>query len=222
MIHLKNIGKCFQGKNTKKVVLEGLSWDFHQGEKTLIFGASGSGKSTLLNIIGLIDRNFSGNYQLNHIDVSKINSVQAARYRNKFFGYIQQEPMLLEKETTFENVRIPLYYSDSKDVSHFERVMDVLERVKLNDKADQIVSTLSGGERQRVAIARALINDAKLILADEPTASLDEHLAEEILDLLKVCLGDTRMLIMVTHDERLISDYWDHILLLEKGQLYKR
>ncbi len=222
MIHLKNIRKCFQGKNTEKVVLEGLSRDFHQGEKTLIFGASGSGKSTLLNIIGLIDRNFSGNYRLKHIEVGKISSVRAARYRNKFFGYIQQEPMLLEKETAFENVRIPLYYSDHKDGSHYEKVMDLLERVKLSDKAEQVVSTLSGGERQRVAIARALINDAEMILADEPTASLDEHLAEEILDLLKLCLGESRMLIMVTHDERLISDYWDHILLLKNGQLNER
>ena len=182
-------------------------------------GPSGSGKSTLMNIIGCLDSQTYGTYQLNGIDIKKLNSSKKAELRNKFIGFIFQSFYLLPRLTAKENIELPLIYKGESRVVRMQKVENALRMVGLSHRAKHLPSELSGGQRQRVAIARALINDPKLILADEPTGNLDSTTGREIMEVLKDLHRQGATILLITHEQK-IAQYASEIKRLQDGVLY--
>lgn len=217
MIKLNNIQKSF---GTLKV-LKGIDITINKGEVVSIVGPSGSGKTTLLQIIGTLDRPDEGSIILNGKDVSKLNDKDLAHFRNKEIGFIFQFHQLLPEFTAVENVMIPALIAKKTKKEAQKRAMEILELLGLADRADHKPNELSGGEKQRVAVARALINDPSVILADEPSGSLDMKNKEELHQLffdLRDRLGQT--FVIVTHDEGLAKTT-DRTIHLVDGLLTK-
>lgn len=200
ILELKNIHRIYETNGHKTQALNKVNLTINSGDQIMITGASGSGKSTLLNIIGLLDKGYTGEYLINGTNRKKYSSKNLAMMRNTLFGYIFQEYALIESGTVYENVRIPLIYSNIKKRDHGPMIETVLEAVDLLDMKMKKVKNLSGGERQRVAIARALVNRPKVILADEPTGALDSTNRNMILDIIYDYLDETKSLLFVTHD----------------------
>lgn len=200
------------------MVLKGVYLEINEGEKIAIVGPSGSGKTTLLNIIGLLLPATEGEVYLAGKRASSLKEKERAKLRNKFFGYIFQEFLLVEEDTVFQNIEIPLLYSLTKKTKSEKRKMveEVLEKVGLEVKINEKVRNLSGGERQRVAIARAIINDPEVILADEPTGSLDAENGEKIVDILESLVDKGKTLLIVTHNEA-IAKRCDRIFRIKDG-----
>jgi putative ABC transport system ATP-binding protein len=163
-------------------------------------GASGSGKSTLLNIMGILDSYDEGDYSLAGTHIKNLSQTKAAHYRNKLLGFIFQSFNLLAFKNAAENVALPLYYQGVGRSKRNKIAMEYLEKVGLADRAEHLPSELSGGQKQRVAIARALISRPKVILADEPTGSLDSQTSSEVMELLKDVNNSGITVIVVTHE----------------------
>ena len=206
IIHLESIRKSyFMGKNELEV-LKGISLDIRKNEYVALMGPSGSGKSTLMNIIGCLDTPSGGKYILNDKDVSNMTDNELAEVRNKEIGFVFQTFNLLPRSSALENVELPLLYSRSgiSGREQHERAMAALEMVGLGQRTEPSVRTYSGGERQRVTVARALARSPAVLLADEPTASLDRASADRLIDdLLEVVAAEGCTLIAVTHDAHL-------------------
>jgi len=216
IIHLENIRKSYYlGKNELQV-LKGISLDIFKNEYVALMGPSGSGKSTLMNILGCLDSPSGGKYLLNNKDVSSMPDNDLAEVRNKEIGFVFQQFNLLPRLTAAENVALPLVYSGIGKKERNERAMEVLKRVKLDDRSHHKPNELSGGQAQRVAIARALINNPSIILADEPTGNLDSKTSYEIMDILSKIHTDGNTVILVTHEED-ISLYAHRIIRLRDG-----
>ncbi|NOR86689.1 MAG: ATP-binding cassette domain-containing protein [Bacteroidales bacterium] len=208
ILELENINKTYINKDSdvQRKVLKGLSLNLNYGEAIAIAGPSGSGKSTLLNIIGLLDLPNSGIVKFNGKETQHFSQNKLAEIRNKEIGFIFQSHHLLPQLNLLENVllpSIPLQDKNQKKLA-VERAKKLLEKVGLADKMQQYPGQLSGGECQRTAVVRALINEPKLILADEPTGSLDEISAEKIGELLSSIHQEQKVaLIVVTHSAKL-------------------
>lgn len=216
IIHLENIRKSyFLGKNELQV-LKGISIDIFKNEYVALMGPSGSGKSTLMNILGCLDSPTSGKYILNGNDVSRMPDNDLAEVRNKEIGFVFQQFNLLPRLTAVENVALPLIYNGTGKKERIDRAMDVLRKVKLEDRSHHKPNELSGGQCQRVAIARALINDPSIILADEPTGNLDSKTSYEIMDILGQIHSDGNTVILVTHEDD-ISKFARRIIRLKDG-----
>ena len=216
IIHLENIRKSYWlGKNELEV-LKGISMDIFKNEYVALMGPSGSGKSTLMNILGCLDSPTAGKYILNDKDVSRMPDNDLAEVRNKEIGFVFQQFNLLARLTAAENVALPLVYAGVGKKERRERAMDVLKKVKLEDRSHHKPNELSGGQCQRVAIARALINKPSIILADEPTGNLDSVTSYEIMDVLGKIHGDGNTVILVTHEEG-ISKFAHRIVRLKDG-----
>lgn len=216
IIHLENIRKSYYlGKNELQV-LKGISLDIFKNEYVALMGPSGSGKSTLMNILGCLDSPSAGNYFLNGKDVSRMPDNDLAEVRNKEIGFVFQQFNLLPRLTAAENVALPLVYSGVSRKERQERAMDVLRRVKLDDRSHHKPNELSGGQAQRVAIARALINNPSIILADEPTGNLDTKTSYEIMEILSKIHIEGNTVILVTHEED-ISHYAHRVIRLRDG-----
>ena len=170
------------------------------GEFVSIMGHSGSGKSTLLHILGLLDQHDEGEYWLDNTIIHKLSERKAAKYRNRFIGFIFQSFHLVQFKNALENVTLPLYYQKVRRKERFKLGLEYLEKVGLQDRAYHFPTQLSGGEQQRVAIARALISQPKVILADEPTGALDSTTSYEIMDLFKTINQSGITLVVVTHE----------------------
>lgn len=166
-----------------------------------IMGSSGSGKSTLLNIIGILDEADQGTYTLDGVPIKNLNEKIAARYRNKFLGFIFQSFNLINYKSALDNVAMPLYYQGVRRSERMERSMHYLEKVGLADWATHLPSELSGGQKQRVAIARALASDPKVLLADEPTGALDTKTSYEVMELIQGINDEGKTILIVTHEE---------------------
>ena len=216
-IDLNNVLKIYNKSGNKTIALRGIDLSIKDGEKIIIVGESGAGKSTLLNIIGLIDRQFSGDYLLDGKNILDFNTNEICKLLNQTFGFIFQEYALIEEETVFKNVKIPLVYSSVRKKYYRKKVEDMLKSVELNNVIDKKVNELSGGQRQRVAIARALINNPSIILADEPTGSLDKRMTKQVIDIIYSCLDESKILILVTHDLKRIQITDEKIITLEDG-----
>lgn len=216
IIHLDNICKSyFLGKNELQV-LKGISLDILQNEYVALMGPSGSGKSTLMNILGCLDSPTKGSYILNSKDVSRMPDNDLAEVRNKEIGFVFQQFNLLPRLTAAENVALPLVYSGAGKKERAERAMEVLRKVKLDDRSHHKPNELSGGQCQRVAIARALINNPSIILADEPTGNLDSRTSHEIMEILGKIHADGNTVVLVTHEDD-ISQFAHRIIRLKDG-----
>lgn len=219
MIKLSNIYKTYStGKANKICAINNLSLEIEKGELLAIMGASGSGKSTLINILAGILNFDSGSYKFNGMDIDKASEKELSAFRNKKIGYIHQEFQLLNENTVFENVEIPLLFSNYKKSQRKNMCNLALESVGIIDLKIKPVNNLSGGQKQRVAIARAIVNNPELILADEPTGSLDSKKSNEIMDLFKKINQNGTTIIIVTHDEK-IAKQCNRIINITDGCL---
>ncbi len=201
LLTLKNITKRFQSGETELTVLEDLSLTVPRGASVAIIGKSGSGKTTLLNIAGGLDVPQRGEVIYNDRVLSRMKDHQLSEYRNSNIGFVFQSHILLEDFTALENVMMPSLIKGLKPSRIRQRALELLKRVDLSSRASHHPGKLSGGERQRVALCRALINDPDIIIADEPTGSLDEQSSSGIENLLfDLVREQNRTLLLVTHD----------------------
>ena len=196
--------------------LTDVSISIGRGEFVAIMGASGSGKSTLMNQIGCLDTPTSGSYRLNGVDVSSLSSDALAELRNRQIGFCFQSYNLLSRATALANVEVPLVYAGMDRGERHSRAAQVLAEVGLADRKHHVPSQLSGGQQQRVAIARALVNRPQLILADEPTGTLDSRTGLEIMALFGRLNESGITIILVTHDQT-VAGFARRVISLKDG-----
>jgi len=237
IIDIKNITKTYgstsskSGSNNKKsfTALKNVDFSVEKGEFVSIMGPSGSGKSTLMNIVGCLDSATSGSYFLDNTEIKSIENSnkkvdnELSFIRNKKIGFIFQQFNLIANLTVQQNVEVPLIYDQSSTISNSEKLEKVkiaLDKVGILSKINSKPSELSGGEKQRVAIARALINKPSIILADEPTGSLDQKTGLEIMELLIELNKTGNTIIIVTHDEK-VGAFADRIVRVLDGKIVK-
>ena len=202
MIDIKNITKCFGSLQ----VLKGIDLHIDKSEVVSIVGPSGAGKTTLLQIIGTLDRPDTGSVVVDGIDTTSLSAKHLADFRNRHLGFVFQFHQLLPEFTAIENIMIPAYIAGTSPRQAKQRAKELLQFMGLADRATHKPNELSGGEKQRVAVARALVNNPAVILADEPSGSLDTKNKEELHQLffdLRNQFGQT--FVIVTHDEGLAS-----------------
>ena len=216
VIHLEQIFKSYYLGKQELQVLKGITLDINRNEYVALMGPSGSGKSTLMNILGCLDTPTSGSYLLNGKDVSRMHDDELAEVRNKEIGFVFQQFNLLPRLTAAENVALPLIYSGVGKKERMDRAVEVLQKVKLEDRMHHKPNELSGGQCQRVAIARALINNPSIILADEPTGNLDSKTSHEIMEMLGKIHAEGNTVILVTHEED-ISGFAHRVVRLKDG-----
>ena len=217
MIEIRNIHKSFGNLQ----VLKGIDLTINKGEIVSIVGPSGAGKTTLLQIIGTLDRADEGTVIIDGTDVSKLSTKKLSDFRNKHIGFVFQFHQLLPEFTALENVMIPAFIAGMNKKEAKERGMELLQYMGLADRASHKPQELSGGEKQRVAVARALVNKPDVILADEPSGSLDTKNKEELHQLffdLRDKFGQT--FVIVTHDEHLAT-ITDRTIKMNDGVLDK-
>jgi putative ABC transport system ATP-binding protein len=214
VITLKNVEKYYGDQK----VLKGIDLDVHKGEFVSITGSSGSGKSTLLNLIGGMDRPEKGQVIVNNATISSYSDEQLTLYRRTKVGFIFQFFNLLPNVTVSENISMPLLLNRIEDE---QKVSGLIERIGLGGKGNKYPYQLSGGEQQRVAIARALVHDPDIILADEPTGSLDSETGGRIMDLIQQCTDETRKTVLLVTHEAYIAHYAQRIVKIKDGLLFK-
>ena len=215
---LENVEKIYYVGGYPIKALDNVSLEIKEGEFLSIVGPSGSGKSTLLAIMGCLDRPTKGKVYLFDKDISKLKDNQLSELRRKYIGFIFQQYYLFNYLNALENVQIGLRISGN---SNLEKAKELLNKVGLGDKLYNYPNQLSGGQQQRVVIARALAKDPKLILADEPTANIDEKSAKELLDILKkLNEEENRTIVIVTHDLR-VAEKTNRIVVIRNGKILK-
>ena len=200
MIKLKNLHKSYRMGSSSLHVLKGINLNIEDGELVAIMGSSGSGKSTLLNILGMLDTADKGDYILDSFKIENLHETKAAKYRNKFLGFIFQSFNLINYKTALENVALPLYYQGISRKERQQIALDYLDRVGLKEWATHLPSELSGGQKQRVAIARAMASKPKVLLADEPTGALDTKTSCDVMDLIQKINEEGKTILVVTHE----------------------
>jgi putative ABC transport system ATP-binding protein len=218
MIEVRNIKKNYQLGKIEVQALRGVNLKIERGDFVSVIGPSGSGKSTLLNIMGMLDRASSGELLVDGINVATLSQSNLAKFRGKKIGFIFQSFNLVPVFNVFENVELALTLSGEKTTRDWkDRVMRVIREVGLEGHIRHKPSELSGGQRQRVAIARALVKEPEIVIADEPTASLDSTNAFAIVELMKK-LNETEKSTFVfsTHDNRVLK-YLDRVITIEDG-----
>lgn len=219
VVDAENITKIYQMGAVDVHALRGVTVKIASEEMISIIGPSGSGKSTLMNILGCLDRPTSGLYRLNGEDTEKMTDDQLAGVRNRGVGFVFQTFNLLPRVSALENVELPLRYSSTNNHNHREKAEQALEAVGLGNRLHHHPNELSGGQQQRVAIARALVNDPAIVLADEPTGSVDSRTGAEIMDLL-VKLNQERgtTILIVTHDPEIIP-VTERVISIRDGKI---
>ncbi len=220
LVRTAGISKHFPSGGTNIRAVSNVWLSIEHGEFVAIRGRSGSGKSTLMNLLGLLDRPDCGEYALKGREVGKLSEDRRAAIRSRDIGFIFQLPALLPRATALENVELPLVYAGVPSSKRRRAAKDALDRVGLADRSHHWPNQLSGGEQQRVVIARATVNDPALILADEPTGSLDSSTSDEILSLFEALHRDGRTIIVVTHATE-VADRARRQITLHDGRIVR-
>lgn len=218
LLSIREISRIYERGDNRVYALDKVSLEIFPGEFVAIMGQSGSGKSTLMNIIGCLDRPSSGTYTVNGQDVAGLTRDELAGLRRDTFGFIFQRYNLLETVTAVENVEIPAVYAGRSRRSRLERARSLLDTLGLADRAEHRPSELSGGQQQRVSIARALMNDAEVILADEPTGALDSQSGDDVLTLLKQLHAEGRTIVLITHDNE-VAAHAERVIRIADGRI---
>jgi macrolide transport system ATP-binding/permease protein len=211
LLALDGVSKVYRNGTAEIRALDSVSLEIRTGEFVAIMGQSGSGKSTLMNIIGCLDRPSHGSYLVGGRDVASLSADELAALRRDTFGFVFQRYNLLATATAAENVEIPAIYAGRSWRDRTTRAQALLQRLGLGDRAGHRPGELSGGQQQRVSVARALMNDAKVILADEPTGALDSQSGEELLALLRELHAGGRTIVLITHDAAVAAHADRHI-----------
>jgi len=219
IIEAQEITKVYRLGDIDLHALSGVSLTIEKGEFIAVMGPSGSGKSTFMNILGCLDKPTSGNYLLENIATGNLNRDELAAIRNKKIGFIFQGFNLLPRTSAIENVELPMLYDGMPAKDRKEKALEALKSVALEGRGDHHPNQLSGGQQQRVAIARALVNNAPIILADEPTGNLDSKTSAEIMELfIKLNTESNITIILVTHEND-IAAYSKKIIKFLDGRI---
>ena len=221
LIEVKNIVKTYTMGNETFYALKGVSLQIDSGEFVAIMGASGSGKSTFMNIIGCLDKPVSGDYFLDGKNIVDTKLDKLSEVRNAKLGFVFQGFNLISRTSALENVELPMIYNGIPAKERTERAMEALKIVGLTGKEHNMPNQLSGGQQQRVAIARAIVNDAPVILADEPTGNLDTKTSYEVMDFF-VNLNEQmkKTIALVTHEDD-IASYCKRIVRFKDGNIIR-
>jgi len=218
LLHLQDITRVYGKGDAEVRALDGVDLTIREGEFVAIVGQSGSGKSTLMNLLGCLDRPTAGTYRIHGQDVSDMTADALAALRRRTFGFVFQRYNLLANVSASENVEIPAIYAGIRQSERKARAHDLLGRLGLGGREKSRPGQLSGGQQQRVAVARALMNDAEVILADEPTGALDTGTSEELLELLEELHRSGRTVILITHDQQ-VAQRADRTIELRDGKI---
>jgi putative ABC transport system ATP-binding protein len=217
IIECKNLSRVYKMGGQEIKALHDMDLDVYQGEYLSVMGPSGSGKSTLFNMIGALDKPSSGSVRIGGTDLTTQSSLELSYFRNHHIGYIFQSFNLIQSLTALRNVMLPLLFSGMETPAAVERGSEVLSSVGLGDRLHHRPSECSGGQQQRIAIARALAMSPTIMLADEPTANLDLHTGEEIIQILRECTRKYNTTVMTaTHDHKML-DVSDRVLWIKDG-----
>ena len=219
LIEINNIIKTYSTGDSFFNALDGVSLSVENGEFVAIMGASGSGKSTFMNMLGCLDKPTSGSYHLDGVDVMKLNADELAEIRNIKIGFVFQGFNLISRTSAIENVELPMIYKGVPKEERIERAREALRIVGLSKRENHHPNQMSGGQQQRVAIARAIVNDAPIILADEPTGNLDTKTSIEVMDFfVKLNEESGKTIILVTHEPD-IAEYSKRIVRFQDGNI---
>lgn len=205
IIKTVSLHKVYDSGGNKTIAVRNATLEVAEGTSVAITGPSGCGKTTLLNMIGFVTPPTSGELWIENESASTLTEKKRAQYRNRFFGYVVQDFALIDDVSVYENVEIPLLYAHPRlnKKERRRRVEEMLDKVGFLGKKKEKIANLSGGQKQRIAIARALVNHPRVILADEPTGSLDSQTSEEIFSLLMSLVKEGKTLLIVTHNPEL-------------------
>jgi len=218
IVDLDKVGKVYRAE-AETVALEGVTLEIGRGEFTAIMGPSGSGKSTLLNLIAGLDRPTSGRVVVDGTELTSASEGNLARYRRTRIGFVFQFFNLLANLTVLENVMVPAQLAGTPRAQAVARAQQLLEELEIAHLRRSYPAQVSGGQRQRVAIARALINQPALVLADEPTGSLDSHTGEQVMELLDDLNRRGQTVVLVTHDVKLATAHGRRVITLQDGRV---
>lgn len=220
VIEMTNITKSFYiGKPNQLNILKNININITKGEFVSIVGESGSGKSTLMNIIGALDRQTSGQYILDGIDIRTISDKDLSIIRNRKIGFVFQSSNLIPRTNSIQNVELPMLYAGIDRKTRRNRAKELLQLVGMGNRMFHLPNELSGGQKQRVAIARALTNDPEIILADEPTGALDSNTGRLVMNLFhNIHKNQGKTIVLITHNKEL-SNETQRIIKIKDGQI---
>lgn len=218
LIRLDNITRTYRNGELATTVLHNVSLDIHQGEFVAIMGASGSGKSTLMHLLGCLDRPTSGQYLFRGQNIDSLSNDERASLRRETFGFIFQSYHLISSASATENVEVPAIYAGLPRAERHQRAQELLTGLGLGERLGNKPNQLSGGQQQRVSIARALMNDAQIILADEPTGALDSQSGKDVLALLKQLHQRGKTVIIITHDAE-VASHAERLIEMRDGRI---
>ena len=220
VIEMHDIVKTYYiGTPNELEVLHGISLEIHEGEFVSIVGASGSGKSTLMNIIGALDHQTSGEYTLDGVPMTEMNSRKLSQIRNRKIGFVFQTFNLIPRSTAQGNVELPMLYAGIPKRERSKRAKELLAMVEMSERAKHMPNELSGGQKQRVAIARAMANDPAIILADETTGALDSNTGRLVMDIFhELHKKQGKTIILITHNNELAEET-ERIITIHDGRI---
>lgn len=218
LIEVKNLSKTYYGDGVETRAVKEVSFNIEKGEYISIMGPSGSGKSTLLHMIGLLDKPTEGEYIFAGQNTADFDDDKLAVLRNQKMGFIFQDFNLLPRTSVYDNVKLPLVYSQIDEDKWHEIAERAVEAVGLTHRIKNHPSQLSGGEKQRVAIARVLVNNPEVIFADEPTGNLDSKTEQEIMDILTNLNDKGHTVVLITH-EKGVANYTDRLIYMRDGRI---